>query len=116
MDKNQLSLLLNVHFIIKERIFGKNLPVYSVNENMKKFFAIISILNLVFMRINAVSKAEIEKHEEMAKLILIECKSMEGGTDEDLDTLLKGETFPETPTGKCMMTCVGEKIGSVSFL
>lgn len=55
----------------------------------------------------AEEKAELEKH------LLGDCKAKEGGTDADVELMVKRE-HPTTHTGKCMSACIAEAIGVVS--
>lgn len=50
---------------------------------------------------------------EILKPLLIMCVTEEGGSDSDLEMLLKAQE-PTSPAGLCIVTCVHEKIGIVS--
>ena len=80
-----------------------------------KFVSTIVILCFV-IAIGAIPEVEMPKHEKMmmAKMMMTSCKESEMGTDEDFEVLMKGEG-PDTKTGRCMMTCVVEKMGFVSY-
>lgn len=67
----------------------------------------------VFALVSFIAAAPDGKHMELLKLILKECKMLEGGTDGDIEKLMIGD-FPDSEEGHCMMTCVNEKIGVVS--
>lgn len=73
------------------------------------------IVGLCFLGLIAFSSAGPTdgKHMELFKIILTECKTLEGGSEKDIETLMIGE-FPDTQEGHCMMSCVNEKIGIVS--
>lgn len=55
-----------------------------------------------------------EKERELARKLLVDCKKIEGGSDEDFDKMVK-EEFPNTKEGNCMMACAYEKLGIVSL-
>lgn len=55
-----------------------------------------------------------EQRRELEKKIFDECKSAEGGTDDDLNDLIQHEV-PETESGKCVLACAHEKLGLVSI-
>ncbi|CRK99702.1 CLUMA_CG012998, isoform B [Clunio marinus] len=53
-----------------------------------------------------------DKHMEMAKALLTECKATEGGSDSDLEKLIS-DSDPGTRSGHCMVACANEKIGLI---
>lgn len=55
-----------------------------------------------------------DQHMEMAKQLLKECQAQEGGTDNDFNTMISGG-FSDTKEGRCMITCINEKVGVVSW-
>lgn len=55
------------------------------------------------------------QRRELEKNVFHECKSTEGGTDDDLNDLIQREV-PETETGKCVLACAHEKMGLVSIV
>jgi hypothetical protein len=61
---------------------------------MKLFFVLFTLC-LTVVAIPTVSDTEAEKHMEMVKMMLTECKAAEGGSDTDFDGLLNGD-FPDT--------------------
>lgn len=50
--------------------------------------------------------------EELKKKIYNECKTQEGGSDSDVEGLLKLEV-PKTKGGMCILACSHEKLGIV---
>lgn len=80
---------------------------------MKFFFALFGLC-LSVLTANAVSQSDMNKHLEMAKKMILECKTAESGTDNDVEIMLKAD-LPDTPTGHCMLTCMSEKMGVVSL-
>lgn len=51
---------------------------------------------------------------EMLKPLVVQCQAEEGGSDSDFQSILKAQV-PDSPAGLCMMTCLHEKAGIVSF-
>lgn len=76
---------------------------------MKLFVATLISLNI--LQVLARNK-EVER-DLMVKL-LTECKTEEGGSDDDVEKLMRIE-FPETREGKCILACGYNKIGIVSL-
>lgn len=60
------------------------------------------------------AKIDKEKAQEMAKHVLTACKEQEGGSDDDVQTMMKFQ-YPTTPEGNCMLACAHEKVTIVSF-
>lgn len=77
-----------------------------------KFVAILCSF-VLFALVSPAAVPIPEKHHEMAKALLKECQTAEGGSDSDYNVMITGE-FSDTKEGHCMMTCVNEKIGNVS--
>jgi hypothetical protein len=71
--------------------------------------------SLLVVAASAISQEDAEKHEQLARSILVDCRIAEGGTARDFDLLIMNGKFPETQTGRCMMTCMVEKMGYVSW-
>lgn len=51
---------------------------------------------------------------EMIKGLLTECVAAEGASAAEIESMMSG-SLPETKEGKCVIACVLEKVGAVSF-
>lgn len=82
-----------------------------------KFVSTILCFSYLVIAIIAIPEVEMTKNEKMmmAKMTMTACKESEMATDEDFEVLMKGESNPDTRTGRCMMACIVEKMGPVSF-
>lgn len=77
---------------------------------MKFFSALCCCLGLIAVA----SAAPKPGSKEIYEPLLTMCKGVEGGSDSDLATLLKSE-LPDSPSAYCMVQCVHEKSGIVSW-
>lgn len=75
-----------------------------------KYFSTFLVASLVICINAAIDK---EKAKQMAVLMLNYCKTQEGGTDADVEKMMKLQ-FPESAAGQCMLACIHEKMGIVS--
>lgn len=73
------------------------------------------IATLICLNILKVLARNKELERELMMKLLTECKSEEGGSDDDVEKLLRIE-YPETREGQCMLACGYNKVGIVSFL
>jgi hypothetical protein len=80
-----------------------------------KFVSGFLILASLMIACRAVSKEDVEKHDKIMREMLMECKNIENGSDDDVESLMKASSLPETHSGKCMMTCIVEKMGYVRY-
>ena len=82
-----------------------------------KLVSTILCFSYLVLAILAMPEVEITKNDRMmmAKMMMTACKESEMATDEDFEVLMKGESNPYTKTGRCMMACIVEKMGPVSF-
>ena len=78
---------------------------------MKNF----SIIVLVSFAICVNAGIDKEKAKEMAKVLVDHCKTQEGGSDADVETMMNLK-YPESDAGRCMIACIHEKMGFVSIL
>lgn len=64
------------------------------------------------IQVQAISK---EREREILRQLLTDCKDKEGGSDSDFERMVH-EQLPEAQEGRCMLSCVYEVIGIVSYL
>lgn len=80
-----------------------------------KFPSTLIIFSLLVVTAYAMTKEDIERQEEMAKKMITECQREIGGKDEDWWILMNGGEVSESGNKSCMLACVYEKMGAVSF-
>lgn len=87
-----------------------NLKDRKNSETMKQ----IVILAAICLSLCSGLQKEKEKGKQLAMVLLKDCKNREGGSVQDIQTLMDEEIPTNTP-GQCMLACVYEKLDVVSF-
>lgn len=75
-----------------------------------KFLPILAV-GLLVVAVTALDK---EEAKEMFRNMSQECKEQEKATDADVETMVN-ENYPETKEGKCLVACMQETFGIVSW-
>lgn len=89
---------------------SKVLSRYRSSIRNMKTLTVAIIFCSAFLYVSALRR---ENQKEMTRALLVECKTTEGGTDEDFVNLTNGEE-PPTAAGVCMIACAYETVGLVS--
>lgn len=101
---------------LKEHLFHRKSISFDSHSTDKHGKMKVLIVFAVVLSVGYVHSAMTE--EEMMKMFMVradECKGKEGASDDDIAPMLAKKP-PTTHEGKCVLACIGEKDGIVSFL
>lgn len=90
-----------------ERIISFNVSITPQSIKMKLFLVALT-LAVVFICTDA------GNYGAILKSVAGTCKDKEGASDDDVNKISEAKV-PETKEGKCLVACLGEQFGIVSF-